>query len=60
MGQVLDSVLTLQTGHRMMVACNADIFRLSGDLKLSLPLYKFLPALSTKWRQLIDTEDRLS
>ena len=43
----------------MMVDCNAAIFRLSGDLKLSLPLYKYFPALSPKWKELIKSEDRL-
>jgi len=42
----------------MMVDSNANIFRLSGDLKLSLPLYKLLPSLSPKWRELISNEDR--
>jgi len=43
---------------RMMVSNNATIFRLSGDLKLSLPLYKTFPSLSPKWRTLIEAEDR--
>jgi len=47
-----------QAWGEMMVSANADIFRLSGDLKLSLPLYKALPSLSPKWKQLIRSEDQ--
>ena len=45
---------------RRQVSNNATIFRLSGDLKLSLPLYKTFPSLSPKWRTLIEAEDRWS
>jgi len=38
-----------------MLDANEAIFVLSGDLKLSLPLYKVLPSL--KWRKLIKSED---
>jgi len=40
-----------------MVELNREIFRLSGDLKLSLPVYKWLPKLCPKWKSLVQSED---
>jgi len=40
-----------------LVEANAEIFRLSGDLKLSLPIYKYLPGLCPKWKRLIEAEN---
>jgi len=39
-----------------MVDANANIFKLSGDLKLSVPIYKLL--VTPKWRQLVAAEDK--
>lgn len=56
---VFDKRLGWQEGWgKMMVDCNAAIFRLSGDLKLSLPFYKWAPKLSPKWKELIENEDK--
>jgi len=40
-----------------LVDANAEIFMLSGDLKLSLPLYKYIPSLCPKWKRLVETEN---
>ena len=44
------------TWGKSMVEANAIIFKLSGDLKLSVPLYKLLT--TPKWRQLVAAEDK--
>jgi len=44
------------TWGKMMVDANARIFQLSGDLKLSVPVYKFLA--TPKWKQLVAAEDK--
>jgi len=38
-----------------ILEANETIFKLSGDLKLSLPLYKVLPSM--KWKKLVEAED---
>jgi len=51
----LDPGSAAEDWARRMVDANAEIFKLSGDLKLSVPLYKFLS--TPKWRRLVAAED---
>ena len=44
------------TWDKNMVEANANIFKLSGDLKLSVSFYKLL--LTRKWQQLVAAEDQ--
>ena len=44
------------TWGKKLVEANATIFRLSGDLKLSLPLYKVIS--TPKWKDLVSAEDQ--
>lgn len=52
----LEAGSSAEDWSKMMVEANAEIFKLSGDLKLSLPLYKYVT--TPKWRRLVQAEDR--
>jgi len=46
-----------ETLARKMVEANATVFKLSGLLKLSMPIYKYVT--TPKWRQMVKAEDLL-